>query len=179
MNSMQLPEIGVLAHEKTLVRFDIDLLWIAKDPAENRYAVLCEDDESCEYLIVPVASQRIVDMLAGGIPMRDLFTHPNHAYWARWVALDKQWTVRVIDVQSLTDELLPQANAYFEHADADLILYRNQLQEESLLLNIFWILLGEHSYEPKIAYEVPHTSQRMNSIISHFGSMDTTYKVTA
>jgi len=179
MNNIQLPGIGRLAHEKTLVRFDIDLLWIAKDPAGNRYAVLCEDDESCEYLIVPVNSKRIVAMLAGGIPMRELFTNPSSAYWAQWVSIDKLWTVKVIDVQSLTDELLPQTNAYFEHEDTDLISYRNQLQEESLLLNISWILLGEHSYKPKKAYEIPQISHRKSFIISHSSSMDTIYKVMA
>lgn len=179
MNNINLPRIGTLAHEKTLVRFDIDLLWIAKDPAENRYAVLCEDDESCEYLIIPVGAKSIIDMLAGGIPMRDLFTNPSYAYWAQWVSIDKRWTIREIDVQSLTDELLPQSNAYFEHEDTDLILYRNQLQEESLLLNISWILLGEYTYKPKKAYEVPQISHRKNSIISHSGSIEAMYKVTA
>ena len=179
MNNIQLPGIGRLAHEKTLVQFDIDLLWIAKDTAGNRYAVLCEDDESCEYLIVPVSSKSIVDMLAGGIPMRELFTNPNSAYWAQWASVDKQWTVKAFDVQSLTDELLPQSNAYFEHEDADLIAYRNQLQEESLLLNISWILLGEHSYKPKKAYEVPQISRRKSFSIFHSGSMDTMYKVIA
>ena len=179
MNTIQLPGIGRLAHEKTLVRFDIDLLWIAKDPSENRYAVLCEDDESCEYLIVPVDSKRIIDMLAGGIPMRELFTNPSSAYWAQWGSVDKQWTVKVIGVQSLTDELLPQSNAYFEHEDADLLTYRNHLQEEFLLLNISWILLGERSYKPKKPYEVPQISHSIHSIISHSASMDTMYKVIA
>jgi len=118
--------------EQVLVYFDLPLFFICKDMAENRFAVLCYDDEDLDYIVAEVSLKDIVKMLQNEIPMDVLFTSARQK-WQYQAGVDVETTF-VNPVRSFENEQLPTKGSFFGVLNAEVSGYLQRLKAENTVL---------------------------------------------
>ena len=77
---MEAKNIGLLNYEKILVRFDIPLLFTCLDADNNRYIVVCADEEDGTYVVGKTDPDSLIKMLKNEITMYDFFRQREQVF---------------------------------------------------------------------------------------------------
>ena len=74
---IQVNELGTLYKECVLMHFDVPLLFVCKDKMNNRYLILCVNEEDGQYLCLQIPNDILLKMLKKEIAIVDAFKQPS------------------------------------------------------------------------------------------------------
>lgn len=129
---IQVNELGELYREYVLVHFDVPLLFVCKDNSDNRYLVLCVDEEKGQYLCLKTSNTVLLKMLKKEITMADAFREisDKENFFISYDFLSKEFSGYYISVSDLTPEMLPDEGAYFELRNRKITEYIAKIEDE-------------------------------------------------
>lgn len=130
---IQVNEIGELYKECVLVRFDVPLLFVCKDKRNNRYLVLCIDEEEGVYLCQQVTVKVLLKMLNKEITMADTFrqTPIRDNFLISYNFESESFEGHYILTEDLTADMLPDEGVYFQLDNQNVRQYILKLKEEN------------------------------------------------
>lgn len=119
----------MLYNDVKLIDLDVPVLFVCIDESQNRYLVLCVDPDDCYYLVVPITSHKLIQMLNGQITMRNPFETSDVIYSIITAPdyINDDITEKL--PKEIDDEDLPRDGAYFNlKLHDDLNSYISSLQ---------------------------------------------------
>ena len=111
--------------EKTLVYYDLPLLFVCYDDENNKYLALCTDSDELSYILVMTSPERIIDMLDQKISMDCIFKESAH----KWRIKSENSGDIVKIVNSFEDDELPEKGALFSLVDVSNKQYLEELRK--------------------------------------------------
>lgn len=135
---IQVNELGELYKEYVLVHFDVPLLFVCKDNMNNRYLILCIDEEEGQYLCLQISNNMLLKMLKKEITMADTFKQPSgkENFLISYDFSKEKFIGKYIAVSDLTADMLPDEGAYFELRSQKITEYITKIEKEMNLENI-------------------------------------------
>lgn len=117
-------------YDIVLIRFDIPLMFIVKDDEDNKYLVLCIDEETEDYLIVKKNDENLLDLFERKITMRQAFIDNNEYIGIISYNKDK-FKIKEISTKELTDEILPDEGVYYTLENDEISEYIKHLKSSN------------------------------------------------
>ena len=119
----------MLYNDVKLIDLDVPVLFVCIDESQNRYLVLCVDPDDCYYLVVPITSHKLIQMLNGQITMRNPFETSDVIYSIITAPDYINDDITEKSPKEIDDEDLPRDGAYFNlKLHDDLNSYISDLQ---------------------------------------------------
>jgi hypothetical protein len=138
MKQLTLGRLGTISVEKILIWMDISYLFVGIDENGKRYVFLCENEETREYLVLPVVDEKLIEMLQSKISMRDLFLNPPCAFLVTFTKETNM--VKEIDSSDIQSDMLPDSGAYFDDDANQFASYCDQLESKDIILDFLQLI---------------------------------------
>lgn len=131
---VDLQEYGVWNLEKTLITFDIPLLFVCKTPQRIRYLTLCINEETGEYLACKTNIRLLLAMLKDKCSMRSLFTNGviQKCLYISYDFLKQSFYVQEKLCSDIPEEWLPDQGAVLGLHNDSIISYIAELENEPI-----------------------------------------------
>lgn len=161
---IEVNELGELVIEIILVRFDVPLLFVCLDRNNNRYMVLCVDEEEGKYLLAKCSNQKIIRMLNDESPMDEIF---KCAVDGKCIMINYNFEKRIFEnnvlkSEDLTADILPDQGAYFELRNSKIKEYITKLEDELCSVITMKIKSFSNNYIAKKEYDFTETTSEMD-----------------
>lgn len=130
---IELEEIGCLYQEEILVFFDIPLLFVCKDEKNQRYLVLCEDEEEGIYIAVRCEKNDILQMLLGKVSMEQTFRKVEDG---RVIKIEYNFDTSGFEysykaINDINEDELPDKDVLYKVTNEKIRRYIEKLKNES------------------------------------------------
>ena len=132
---MEVKNIGQLNYEKIIVRFDIPLLFTCTDINDNRYIVVCADEENGLYVVGKTNISDLLHMLKNEITMYDYFRQREKLYTISYDYDSGEFVWEPTSQDLINDDMLPDKGAYLELSNDSICDYIEQLKNIDLYEN--------------------------------------------
>ena len=132
---MEVKNIGQLNYEKIIVRFDIPLLFTCTDINDNRYIVVCADEDKGIYVVGKTNISDLLHMLKNDITMYDYFRQREELYTISYDYDSGEFVWEPTSQDLISDDMLPDKGAYLELSNAAICDYIEQLKNIDLYEN--------------------------------------------
>ena len=132
---MEVKNIGQLNYEKIIVRFDIPLLFTCTDINDNRYIVVCADEDKGIYVVGKTNISDLLHMLKNDITMYDYFRQREELYTISYDYDSGEFVWEPTSQDLISDDMLPDKGADLELSNAAICDYIEQLKNIDLYEN--------------------------------------------
>ena len=129
---MEAKNIGLLNYEKILVRFDIPLLFTCLDADNNRYIVVCADEEDGIYVVGKTDPDSLIKMLKNEITMYDFFRQREQVFLISFDIANKEYVWQQSAQANISDDMLPDQGAFLDLNNEKIRKYIDELQNSYL-----------------------------------------------
>ena len=131
---MKINGFGNLTTECILLNFIEPVFFVKKADNGDKFITLLFDDEEGKYLLAKTNNTKILDMLNKNITMRELFENAvdNIRYIVEYDYEKKEYIIKDIKKNELTDDMLPEKGAFFELNNEEILKYKEKLEDESI-----------------------------------------------
>lgn len=129
---MEAKNIGLLNYEKILVRFDIPLLFTCLDADNNRYIVVCADEEDGIYVVGKTDPDSLIKMLKNEITMYDFFRQREQVFLISFDFANKEYVWQQSAQANISDDMLPDQGAFLDLNNEKIRKYIDELQNSYL-----------------------------------------------
>lgn len=116
-----LANAGELSIEQVLIELNIPLLFVCINKNDERYLVMCIDDEEFEYLFVQVDKTELIKFISTGQGLRELFTKAITKI--HHVILTESLNDVIIAKSKIKKYMLPQKNVKYDFSNNDILKY--------------------------------------------------------
>lgn len=124
-----LKNAGELNIEQVLIELDIPLLFVCINKNDERYLVMCIDDEEFEYLFVQVDIAELIKFISTGQGLRNLFTMTGKEI--HQIILTESLNDVIIAKPKVSEDMLPSKNAKYDFSNEDILKYLGALNSIS------------------------------------------------
>ncbi len=173
-----------LVSEKTLVYYDLPLMFVCHDDNDSKYLVLCTDSDELSYIVVTTSVEKIIEMMEQKISMDKVFTEAQQ----KWRIKAGEKEDSITSVTEFEESELPEKNALFSMVEKSNEEYLNKLKDlqtfiiqykvsDFNILNIKKEIKEE--YTPYVffqKYEETYTENMMPKVISFFYTLFKNFK---
>lgn len=132
---MEVKNIGQLNYERILVRFDIPLLFTCTDTDENRYIVVCADEETGIYVVGKTDIKSLLGMLKNKVTMYDYFRQCGQLYLITYDFDIDDFVWQSTSQEAITDDMLPDKGVFLELNNDNICEYIEELESKELYNN--------------------------------------------
>lgn len=166
--------------DKTIVVFDVPLLFTCIDDNKNRYIVLCIDSDNFEYLVAKTNNKSIINMLKSYSTMRSPFENSSQIWIVKGMDDIDEDIVDKINYFSIAEKDLPKKGAYLNYTNSELKNYIEVLENETnkiYSINVIRQLLTIHElYRKKIQFEGEYflKNRKLNKFQEEYSSTQIT-----
>ena len=129
---MEAKNIGLLNYAKILVRFDIPLLFTCLDADNNRYIVVCADEEDGIYVVGKTDPDSLIKMLKNEITMYDFFRQREQVFLISFDFANKEYVWQQSAQANISDDMLPDQGAFLDLNNEKIRKYIDELQNSYL-----------------------------------------------
>lgn len=128
----------ILYLDEIFVEFEIPLLFTCFDDLDNLYLALCTDSDDLNYLVAETKPEIIIEMLNSDTYLRKPFEVAEKIWMVHSGKTIEEDEVCHIKYEEISEDDLPQANAYYEYMDDEIKEYISKL-EKKIGIQIFYI----------------------------------------
>lgn len=125
-----------LYSEKTLVYYDLPLMFVCHDDSNNKYLALCTDSEELTYIVATTSVENIIDMLEQKVSMDKVFIEGQR----KWRIKAGEQEDFINPVTDFDESELPAKDALFSLVEESNKEYLKQLRSLQNVQNILWNL---------------------------------------
>ena len=115
--------------DEYLVELNIPIFFICKDDANKKYAVMCENTSTLEYLICSVSINSLIKMLKNELTLYDFIKQSTF----KWIIKSGEtFESDIIElVTNLPDDYYPKKNEYLALENEKICNYIKRIEKES------------------------------------------------
>lgn len=117
-----------LYKEIDLVQYNVPIFYICANDEDEKYLVLCIDEDECEYLITHIELDTLISLIEGKIEMRQPFVDNEKIYRVKTGMIPEKDDVVMISSKDILDEELPDKDAFLVSPSQDVVFYSQVLQ---------------------------------------------------
>lgn len=128
-------QFGDLYKEMILVMFDVPVLFVCKDEYNNRWLVLCEDEETGEYLLAKCQKEELLRMINRISSVDDVIRNAKEINYLYYDFKKKFFLIKRIAREEITEEMLPDKGTYLK-VNNNILEYEKRLLEEGFCVRV-------------------------------------------